>query len=493
MDAAGERRGRRQPGRRVRPARRTASGSRSRAIPTRRSRSACAGAELVGWTYEGPFDDLAGAAGRRAPRHPVGRGLARRGHRHRPHRAGLRRRGLRALARARPAGAHAGRRGGPVLRRLRLAARPVDDRGRRSRSSATSRARPPRRGRPRSPPLPDLLALPHAAHLPHRRRLVHLRRRAPAADARRERDRRVDAAQYMGKRMDDWLHNMGDWNISRRRYYGLPLPFYPCACGHLNVIGSRAELEERAVSGLDQLEELRRPWIDRVPHPLRECGEPRRAHQGGRRRLARRRHRPVLDARLAEPRVDPARLRDRRRRRALTAPTCPTTRTGRSGSRPTGSRRCASRSGCGSTRSSSCRSCSTGRAPFRRVLGYEKMLDETGREMHDSWGNTIELDDAFDRMGADVMRWQYCAQPPSQHLRFGFGPAEEVKRQLPHLLELGQVLRRLREHRGFRPVVAELEPPTATCSRSTAGSSSGRTRSSPTRRPAYERVRRRST
>ena len=69
---------------------------------------------------------------------------------------------------------------------------------------------------------------------------------------------------YMGKRMDDWLRNMGDWNISRRRYYGLPLPFYPCECGHLNVIGSRAELEERALGGLDQLEELRRPWIDAV-------------------------------------------------------------------------------------------------------------------------------------------------------------------------------------------------------------------------------------
>ena len=26
----------------------------------------------------------------------------------------------------------------------------------------------------------------------------------------------------------------------------LPLPFYPCACGHLNVIGSKAELAERA-------------------------------------------------------------------------------------------------------------------------------------------------------------------------------------------------------------------------------------------------------
>src|SRR5437763_2114995 len=78
----------------------------------------------------------------------------------------------------------------------------------------------------------------------------------------------------MGKRMDDWLRNMGDWNISRRRYYGLPLPFYPCACGHLNVIGSKAELEERALGGLEQLEELHRPWIDRVQVRCESCGVP---------------------------------------------------------------------------------------------------------------------------------------------------------------------------------------------------------------------------
>src|SRR5204862_270441 len=77
--------------------------------------------------------------------------------------------------------------------------------------------------------------------------------------------------QY-GKRMDDWLRNMGDWNISRKRYFGLPLPFYPCDCGRLNVIGSRAELDERAVSGLDELEELHRPWIDEVTIRCEDCG-----------------------------------------------------------------------------------------------------------------------------------------------------------------------------------------------------------------------------
>jgi isoleucyl-tRNA synthetase len=71
-----------------------------------------------------------------------------------------------------------------------------------------------------------------------------------------------------------------------------------------------------------------------------------------------------------------------------------------------------------------------GRSPYRHVLTYEKLLDETGREMHRSWGNAIDANDAFDRMGADVMRWQFCETPPAQNLKFGYGPAGEVKRRL---------------------------------------------------------------
>ena len=71
-----------------------------------------------------------------------------------------------------------------------------------------------------------------------------------------------------------------------------------------------------------------------------------------------------------------------------------------------------------------------GTSPYRRVLGYEKMLDEHGREMHGSWGNMINAEDAFEQMGADVMRWQFCAQPPDRNLLFGFGPAHEIRRKL---------------------------------------------------------------
>ena len=230
------------------------------------------------------------------------------------------------------------------------------------------------------------------------------------------------------KRMDDWLRNMGDWNISRRRYFGLPLPFYECECGHLNVIGSRAELEERAVSGLEQLEELHRPWIDGVRIRCESCdAEVERIPEVGD---------AWLDAGIVHfstlgwqnPEWIP-------------------------GGYATGSSRGISgadlpdhaywekwfpadwvsemREQIRLWFYSQCFMAITlvGRQPYRRVLTYEKVYDENGREMHKSWGNAIELNDALERMGADIMRWLYCSQPPSQPLRFGYGLAEEVKRR----------------------------------------------------------------
>jgi isoleucyl-tRNA synthetase len=98
-----------------------------------------------------------------------------------------------------------------------------------------------------------------------------------------------------------------------------------------------------------------------------------------------------------------------------------------------------------------------GRAPFKRVLGYEKMRDEHGHEMHGSWGNMIDAVDAFERMGADVMRWQYCAQPPDRDLLFGFGPAHEIKRKLLTLWNSIGFLVQYANIGGWGPDVADLE------------------------------------
>jgi isoleucyl-tRNA synthetase len=102
-----------------------------------------------------------------------------------------------------------------------------------------------------------------------------------------------------------------------------------------------------------------------------------------------------------------------------------------------------------------------GKAPWRRVLGYEKMLDENGREMHGSWGNMIDAEDAFERMGADVMRWQYSAQPPNQNLLFGFGPAHEIKRKLLTLWNSAKFLVDYGNVEGWRPTYADLASPPA--------------------------------
>lgn len=81
--------------------------------------------------------------------------------------------------------------------------------------------------------------------------------------------------EHQGKRMLDWLQNMGSWNISRRRFYGLPLPFYHCDCGHLEIIGSKEELREKAINPevVDNLPELHRPWIDEVKIKCSKCGK----------------------------------------------------------------------------------------------------------------------------------------------------------------------------------------------------------------------------
>jgi isoleucyl-tRNA synthetase len=231
------------------------------------------------------------------------------------------------------------------------------------------------------------------------------------------------------KRMDDWLRNMGDWNISRKRYFGLPLPFYPCECGELNVIGSRAELEERATGGLDQLQELHRPWIDAVPIRCESCNEEvRRIPEVGD---------AWLDAGIVpmstlgwqSPEWIPHGY-GTGAAKGLTGADLPDNAYWEqwfpadwvSESREQIRLWFYSISVMSMTLA--------GRLPYRAVLTYERVHDETGREMHKSSGNAIEANEAFERMGADIVRWQFCAQPPSQNINFGYGPADEVKRRL---------------------------------------------------------------
>jgi len=208
----------------------------------------------------------------------------------------------------------------------------------------------------------------------------------------------------------DWLRNMDDWMISKKRYWGLALPIWECShCGHFDVIGSREELKEHAVSGWNSFEghSPHRPFVDKIEIECGECGKRmKRIPDVGN---------PWLDAGIVA--MSTMRYNSDRRYWEKWFPAD-----------------LISESFPGQFRNwfYSLLAMSTileRRAPFRDVFTYATLVAEDGTPMHKSWGNMVEFNDAADTMGVDVMRWIYCSHKPEKDLGFGYHRADEVRRQ----------------------------------------------------------------
>ena len=50
----------------------------------------------------------------------------------------------------------------------------------------------------------------------------------------------------------DWLKNMSDWLISKKRYWGLALPIFECSCGHFEVVGSLNDFDKLSPKKLNK-------------------------------------------------------------------------------------------------------------------------------------------------------------------------------------------------------------------------------------------------
>jgi isoleucyl-tRNA synthetase len=207
----------------------------------------------------------------------------------------------------------------------------------------------------------------------------------------------------------DWLANMSDWCISKKRYWGLALPIFRCECGWFDVIGSREELKSKAVSGWERFEgnTPHRPWVDEIRVACGKCGKPAaRIKDVGN---------PWLDAGIV-----PFSTTHYLTNHAYWQEWFPF--------------EFITESFPGQFRNwfYAILTMSTvleKRSPFKTILGYAMMKGADGREMHKSWGNAVDTDEAFEKMGADVMRWVFCRHNPVQNLNFGYALGDEVRRK----------------------------------------------------------------
>lgn len=214
--------------------------------------------------------------------------------------------------------------------------------------------------------------------------------------------------EFAGKRMKDWLTNMGDWNISRKRFYGLPLPFYPCKkCGHLTVIGSKEELIKLSENGnLDGVPHLHRPYIDKIKIRCPKCGE-----------LVERV--PEVGDCWLDAGITPFSTKKYFEDKEYFNKNFP--------SELVIEMKEQIRLWFYSLLFMSV--VLTGKAPYEKVVTHSSVVNEDGGKFSKT-GNMIRFDEAAEKMGADPVRYLFCSAPVTGDVRFGYNLTDEARRKI---------------------------------------------------------------
>lgn len=202
----------------------------------------------------------------------------------------------------------------------------------------------------------------------------------------------------------EWLTNMRDWMISKKRYWGLALPIWVDEkTGDFEVIGSLAELKERALDGGEGWNDFQghtphKPWIDGVKIRNPKTGNlMSRVEDVGN---------PWLDAGIVPfstlgYNTDREGMWNKWYPANLVTECFP-----------------------GQFRNwfyslLSMATMMDGTPPFKTLLGHRLVMNEQGQPMHKSDGTAIWFEEAAEQIGVDAMRWMYLQQNPASDLRFG--------------------------------------------------------------------------
>ncbi|NTW72660.1 MAG: isoleucine--tRNA ligase [Eubacteriaceae bacterium] len=197
---------------------------------------------------------------------------------------------------------------------------------------------------------------------------------------------------YVGeKRFGNWLENLNDWAISRSRYWGTPLNIWRCECGHLESIGSRQELKDKAIEEISIDIELHRPYVDDVHIKCSKC-------EGTMTRVS-----DVIDCWFDSGSMPFAQYHYPFENKELFEEQFPADFI------------C---EGIDQTRGwfyslIAISSFIMKKSPYKQVLVNDLILDAEGRKMSKSRGNTVDPFMLFDQFGADALRWYLLYVSPA--------------------------------------------------------------------------------
>lgn len=212
-----------------------------------------------------------------------------------------------------------------------------------------------------------------------------------------------------GEREREWLTNMRDWMISKKRFWGLALPIWinPDDPTDFEVIGSLAELKERAVLGWSEFEghTPHKPWIDKVKIKSQKTGAvlSRIPDVGN----------PWLDAGIVSFSTLGFNTHPDYWRKWYPADLVTECFPGQFRNWFYSLLSMATMMNFDRTEDPE------EKKPFKTLLGHRLVMNEAGKPMHKSDGTAIWFEEAAEQIGVDTMRWMYLAQNPSTDLKFG--------------------------------------------------------------------------
>jgi isoleucyl-tRNA synthetase len=202
--------------------------------------------------------------------------------------------------------------------------------------------------------------------------------------------------KWSGQRFNNWLENLGDWPISRQRYWGIPLPIWICEdCNYVKVIGSAKELKTK-------IKDLHRPYIDSVTLKCK-CGS------------LMRRIPDVLDVWFDSGLASWASLGYPKNKVLFKSMWPPELNI----EGPDQIR--------GWWNSQLITSVITfGKAPFRSILFHGFVLDAHGNKMAKSKGNIVVPEEVVHKYGRDVLRYYLVSSPPWDDFYFKWVDVDAV-------------------------------------------------------------------